>query len=106
MTLAARRPEQVSCHQFHFSSHYINSSSIGYSGEDCPRSMIPSLLGVLEGEAARQPRRPINTDDAEMVDEAAEAPKIRYISGRTEIGRKRDHMSIKPLFQEDGMSKY
>lgn len=83
-----------------------NSSSIGYSGEDCPRSMIPSLLGVLEGEAARQPRRPANTDDAEMVDEAAELPKIRYISGRTEIGRKRDHMTIKPLFQEDGMSKY
>ena len=84
----------------------INSSSIGYSGEDCPRSMIPSLLGVLEGEAARQPRRPANTDDAEMVDEAVEVPKLRYISGRTEIGRKRDHMTIKPLFQEDGMSTF
>ena len=63
--------------------------------------MIPSLLGVLEGEAARQlasARRPANTDDAEMVDEAVEVPKIKYISGRTEIGRKRDHMTIKPLF--------
>lgn len=40
-----------------------------------------------------------------MVDEAANSPQVRYISGRTEIGRKRDHMTIKPLFQEDGMSK-
>ena len=71
----------------------------GYSGEDCPRSMIPSILGVLEGEAARQPNAPKpNTEDAEMVDEAANAPSIRYISGRTEIGRRRDTMTIKPLF--------
>ena len=47
---------------------------IGYSGEDCPRSMIPSVLGVLEGEAARQmPARRPGTDDADMIDEAANA---------------------------------
>ena len=69
--------------------------------------MIPSILGVLEGEAARQtPARRPNTDDAEMLDEAANDARIRYISGRTEIGRKRDHMTLKPLFQEDGISKY
>ena len=61
--------------------------------------MIPSVLGVLEGEAARQmPARRPGTDDADMIDEAANASSIRYISGRTEIGRKRDHMTLKPLF--------
>ena len=71
--------------------------------------MIPSLLGVLEGEAAKTAAAPhkINTDDAEMNDEAANnnVPLIRYVCGRTEIGRKQDHMKIKPLYQEDGMSK-
>ena len=61
--------------------------------------MIPSVLGVLEGEAARQmPARRPGTDDADMLDEAANGAQIRYISGRTEIGRKRDHMTLKPLF--------
>ena len=69
--------------------------------------MIPSILGVLEGDAA-QPAAPkrLNKDgDAEMADEG-ESPELRYISGRTEIGRFREHLRIQPLYQEDGMSKY
>ena len=41
-----------------------------------------------------------------MADEAANSSQIRYISGRTEIGRFRENMKIKSLFQEDGMSKF
>ena len=84
--------------------------SSGYSGEDVPRSMIPSLLGVLEGEAAKLPKKPTpiaEGGDAEMADEEAKAlPSIRYICGQTEIGRKRDHMKIQPLFQDDGMMNF
>jgi len=57
----------------------------GYSGEDVPRSMIPSLLGVLEGDAAKMPRKPTpvaEEGDAEMADEEAKAlPSVRYICG-------------------------
>ena len=59
--------------------------STGYSGEDVPRSMIPSLLGVLEGDAAKLPKRPApiaESGDAEMADEEAKAlPSLRYICG-------------------------
>ena len=70
--------------------------------------MIPSILGVLEGDAARQypARRPPTTDDAEMADELANASQIRYISGRTEIGRFRENLKIKSLFQEDGIINF
>ena len=48
---------------------------LGYSGEDCPRSMIPSMLGVLEGDAAKMTGinggRVMATEDAEMIDTAA-----------------------------------
>ena len=33
--------------------------------------MIPSLLGVLEGDAAAVRQKPAGGEDAEMVDEAA-----------------------------------
>ena len=86
---------------------------VGYSGEDQPRSIIPSCLGVLEGDAAA---KKINgapaAEDAEMGDGAApeeskvQQPQMRYISGRTEIGMMREHMKIKPLYEEAGTSKY
>lgn len=84
---------------------------IGYSGEDCPRSMIPSILGVLEGDAAKSLRPPApQTDgaDTEMANEENKVapPSIRYIHGRTELGRHRDHMKLSPLFQEDGFMNF
>lgn len=36
----------------------------GYSGEDCPRSVIPSIVGIHEGSSSEDPKQ-----DAEMVDE-------------------------------------
>ena len=42
----------------------------GYSGEDCPRCVIPSYLGVLEEEVAQT--RPVGADDAEMMEEIKE----------------------------------
>ncbi len=71
--------------------------TIGYSGEDCPRSMIPSCLGVLEGASAQvKPKvAAAENGDVEMAEESKKsAPGIRYISGRTEIGRMRVGMKI------------
>ncbi len=61
--------------------------------------MIPSILGVLEGEHAKPMRPPApQTDgaDAEMANEEKKVapPAIRYISGRTELGRHREHMHL------------
>jgi len=64
----------------------------GYSGEDCPRSVIPSVAGVIaEG-----------TEDAKK-DEDVEmrgAAKPQLVTG-SNLTFKRDHMAIKPLFQTD-----
>ena len=63
--------EETRAGKFHPQSQNNFSSFLGYSGEDCPRSMIPSLLGVLEGDAAAVRQKPTGGEDAEMVDEAA-----------------------------------
>ena len=75
--------------------------NIGYSGEDCPRSMIPSCLGVLEDAKAAKPRVSKNAEngDVEMEEESKKAAatsgsSIRYISGRTEIDRMRENMKV------------
>ena len=60
----------------------------GYSGEDCPRSVIPSFVG-LAPEAA--------SEDVEM--------RPRVIVGGAELNFKRDHMEIQPLLSEPGISK-
>jgi len=75
----------------------------GYSGEDVPRSVIPSLLGVLDGESGRDVQK--QREDVEMAGEEAKKG-ARYISGRTEIGRLRDNMRIQPLFQEDATMNF
>ena len=81
----------------------------GYSGEDVPRSVIPSCLGVLEGEHAKLPQKPPSKveEDVEMeaAEEKKEQPSIRLISGKSEIAFKRDHMRIEPLFSQEGTSK-
>ena len=71
----------------------------GYSGEDCPRCVIPSCLGVLEGEAAKtRPRVTAATEDVDMEEENKEKKEaqesIRYVTGRTDLSRKRDGMKI------------
>lgn len=41
----------------------------GYSGEDCPRCVIPSYIGVLEGEAAKARPQMAASEDAEMAED-------------------------------------
>ena len=72
----------------------------GYSGEDCPRSVIPSYLGILEGDLATdakaQMSKTADGEDAEM--EEVKEPGVRYVTGETDLKRKRDGMRIQPLF--------
>jgi len=62
----------------------------GYSGEDMPRSVIPSLCGHLEA-----------TEDVEMDNKSS-----TYISGYPELHFKREKMALSPLYQEDNTSKF
>ena len=62
----------------------------GYSGEDMPRSVIPSLCGHLEA-----------TEDVDMDNKSSS-----YISGYPELHFKREKMALSPLYQEDNTSKF
>ena len=64
---------------------------IGYSGEDCPRSVIPSYVGLVD--------RVQGDGDIDM------GGSKRVIVGGAELNFKRDHMEIQPLLQETGISK-
>ena len=66
----------------------------GYSGEDCPRSVIPSVVGVDAQKLA---------EDVEMT-EAGAKPKL--VTGSAGLGFYQDHLAIRPLFQEDGMINF
>lgn len=65
----------------------------GYSGEDQPRSVIPSCAGVIDGQSALD-------DQQDVVME--ESKNARFISGYNDIGFKRENMRIQPLYQEEG----
>lgn len=69
---------------------------IGYSGEDQPRSVIPSCAGVIDGQSALD-------DQQDVVME--ESKNARFISGYNDIGFKRENMRIQPLYQEEGTRK-
>jgi len=69
---------------------------IGYSGEDQPRSVIPSCAGVIDGQSALD-------DQQDVVME--ESKNARFISGYNDIGFKREGMRIQPLYQEEGTRK-
>ncbi len=58
----------------------------GYSGEDCPRTVIPSLIGLCDAES-----------DIPMDDSVA-IKASKYISGSAELNFKRDHMELAPLY--------
>jgi actin-like protein 6A len=66
----------------------------GYSGEDCPRSVIPSYVGLCESDG-----------DVEM-EGAGQGSKRRLITGGAELAFKRDAMEMQPLIQGDGIRKY
>lgn len=63
----------------------------GYSGEDCPRSILPSCVGVLA-----------DTDgDVKM-----EGEKKSGIVVGSNIGHRRDHMDVQSIFDADGLIKF
>lgn len=68
----------------------------GYSGEDCPRSVIQSAAGVLPAEFA---------EESKLEDSDMKGPKKPLLFTGSKLNLKRDHMAVKPLFQQDGMSK-
>ncbi len=90
-TLAAIKQEQVSA-----TSKLIYL--IGYSGEDCPRSVIPSYVGLCDGAASE------DVDMEQVI--ASGASKRRIITGSAELNFKRDRMEIQPLITADGIRKY
>ena len=60
------------------------SYKIGYSGEDCPRSVNPSIVGIAEQVQG----------DGDMVMGGGR----RIVVGAAELNFKRNHMEIQPLF--------
>lgn len=67
----------------------------GYSGEDCPRSIIPSLVGAFDTRNG--------AEDIEMLEGGH---KDKIVVGSAGLNYKQDHMAIRPLYQEDGMINF
>jgi actin-related protein len=65
--------------------------SLGYSGEDQPRSVIPSCVGALSPEHQKSK---VAGGDTEMVS----SQKMKYFSGTSGLNFKREHMEIVPLY--------
>jgi len=92
--------------------HY--ETRAGYSGEDQPRSVMPSIVGTYDHTVTM----PVNQqEDVEMAGEdgpvminTGEAPKTklekRIICGSSALNFKRDNMQIEPLYQQDGMINF
>ena len=66
----------------------------GYSGEDCPRSVIPSYVGLYEN----------SSEDVDM--DIGAHSRRRVVTGGAELAFKRDNMEIQPLSQPDGTRKH
>jgi actin-like protein 6A len=74
----------------------------GYSGEDCPRCVIPSYLGLTEVATSKPKPQSAANEDVDMEEEQKGLDmQTKYITGMTEISRKRENTQIKPLYQED-----
>lgn len=77
----------------------------GYSGEDQPRSVMPSIVGTYE-QSTNVPQQ--QAEDVEMAGEegniinTSEAPRSkmekRIICGSSALNFKRDNMQIEPLY--------
>ena len=82
-------------------SHSLNQNFYltGYSGEDQPRSVMPSCTGILNTSAESKDNQDVDMDDGA-------AKKQKSISGYSELGFKRDHMKVAPLYQEDNTMNF
>jgi len=68
----------------------------GYSGEDCPRSVIPSVAGLLEDAKG--------AEDVEMKEDGKGDKRV--YTGTAALNFKRDHMRIQPLYEADGILNF
>ena len=69
----------------------------GYSGEDCPRSILPSMVGICPSEEKQK------DDDQIMSGDGAGTEKSNIIVGSCRIAHRRDNMEIKSIFDENNV---
>ena len=87
--------DDVSSVVFDMGSYQVRS---GYSGEDVPRSILPSNVGVLLNEKGA---------DVEMeASEAAPQKRQGIIVGQSEVGHRRDNMDVQNIFDSDGLLRF
>ena len=82
---------------------------VGYSGEDQPRTILPSIVGTYEEDVRVKPTNMVDEgkgedEDVEMrqegagVDTSTAKKERRVLCGSPALNFKRDHMQIEPLF--------
>jgi len=70
----------------------------GYSGEDVPRNILPSMVGICPSEEKQR------DDDQIMSGDGAE--KSNVIVGSCRIAHRRDNMEIKSIFDENNVLQF
>ena len=87
--------DDVSSVVFDIGSFNVRS---GYSGEDVPRCVVPSLVGVCPDNSK---------EDVDMENQINSRKRNNgIIVGQTEIGLRRDNMEIQSIFDQDGVLKF
>lgn len=79
------------------------STRVGYSGEDCPKIVYPSVS--FKPKLFRMSYLQLigcSCDSKEMVVESGSAKPARYI-GNAQLGFRRDHVELKWPFTADGL---
>jgi len=89
--------DDVSSVVFDIGSYNVRS---GYSGEDCPRSILPSMVGICPSEE----KAAAGEDQIMSGDGASE--KSNVIVGSCRIAHRRDNMEIKSIFDENGVLQF
>ena len=90
--------DDVSSVVFDIGSYQVRS---GYSGEDVPRSVLPSMVGVEPSNGQQ---------DVEMESGGIiandKARRTGIVVGQTELGLRRDNMDVQSIFDQDGILKF
>ena len=90
--------DDVSSVVFDIGSYQVRS---GYSGEDVPRSVLPSVVGVQATDAQQ---------DVEMESPGIiandKARRTGIVVGSTELSMRRDNMDVQSIFDQDGILKF
>lgn len=97
--------------------HY--ETRIGYSGEDQPRCVLPSVVGTYDQEVTVNPgfrseeEKQKNGEDVDMnqidttnQDKLETKIQRKIICGQASLNFKRDNMHIEPLYAENGIMNF